>query len=139
VLICIFVVFWPKKRGEMPGDNLRKLLEAFDTVEDHVLALKRTSVKHGVEGAIALAQLHGEVVDWAKIGSSPARPLSEMLGVFKYAKKYAPNIVLLITPSATASTSTPSSLTPTPSAAAAAKNLPRLPMPWSLLLRWCRI
>jgi hypothetical protein len=39
----------------MPGDNLKKLIESFDTVEDHVLALKRTSVKRGVEGAIALA------------------------------------------------------------------------------------
>jgi hypothetical protein len=100
----------------MPGDNLKKLLEAFDTVEDHVLALKRTSVKRGVEGAIALAQSHGEEVDWAKIGSSPTRPLSEMLGFFKYAKKYAPNIVSLITPSVT---STTGSLTPPPSDAAA--------------------
>jgi hypothetical protein len=112
VLICIFVRFLPKKRGEMLGDNLRKLLEAFDTIEDLVLALKRTLVKRGVEGAVALAQLRGEEVDWAKIGSSPARPLSEMLGFFKYAKKYAPNIVSLITPLATASTSVPSSLMP---------------------------
>jgi hypothetical protein len=96
----------------MPGDNLKKLIEAFDTVEDHVLALKRTSVKHGVEGEIALAQSHGKEVDWAKIGSSPARPLLEMLGFFKYAKKYAPNIVSLITPSATSSTG---SLMPPPS------------------------
>jgi hypothetical protein len=118
VLIRIFVGFWPKKRGEMPGDNLKKLLEAFDNVEDPVLALKRTSVKCGVEGAIALSQSHGEEVDWAKIGSSPARPLSKMMGFFKYAKKYAPNIVLLITPSATSSTG---SLTPPPSDAAAAE------------------
>jgi hypothetical protein len=118
VLIRIFVGFWPKKRGEMPGDNLKKLLEAFDNVEDPVLALKRTSVKCGVEGAIALSQSHGEEVDLAKIGSSPARPLSEMMGFFKYAKKYAPNIVLLITPSATSSTG---SLTPPPSDAAAAE------------------
>jgi hypothetical protein len=44
-----------EEKGEMPGDNLKKILEAFDTTEDHALALKRTSVKHGVEGAIALA------------------------------------------------------------------------------------
>jgi hypothetical protein len=67
----------------MPGDNLKKLVETFDTVEDHVLTLKRTSVKRGVEGAIPLAQSYGEEVDWAKIGSSPARPLSEMWGFFK--------------------------------------------------------
>jgi hypothetical protein len=71
VLVRIFVGFWPKKRGEMPGDDLKKLIEAFDTVEDHVLALKRTLVKRGVEGAIALAQSHGEEVNWANIGSSP--------------------------------------------------------------------
>jgi hypothetical protein len=47
----------------MPDDNLRKLLEAFDTLEDPVLAMKRTSVKQGVKGAIALAQSHGEEVD----------------------------------------------------------------------------
>jgi hypothetical protein len=46
----------------MPGDNLRKLLTACDTTNDHVLALKRTFVKRGVEGAIALAQSHGEEV-----------------------------------------------------------------------------
>jgi hypothetical protein len=45
VLIRMFVGFWPKKRKEMPGDNLRKLLEAFDTTDDPVLALKCTSVK----------------------------------------------------------------------------------------------
>jgi hypothetical protein len=63
VLIRMFVGFWPKKRKEMPGDNLRKLLEAFDTTENPVLALKRTSVKQGVEGAIVLVQSHGEEVD----------------------------------------------------------------------------
>jgi hypothetical protein len=47
----------------MPVDNLRKLTAAFDTIEDHVLTMKHTSVKRGVEGAIALAQAHGEQVD----------------------------------------------------------------------------
>jgi hypothetical protein len=47
----------------MPGDNLRKLLKAFDTIDNIVLALKRMSVKQGIEGAIALAQSHGEEVD----------------------------------------------------------------------------
>jgi hypothetical protein len=47
----------------MLGDNLKKLIETFDTVEDPVLALKRTSVKRGVEGAIALALSYGEEVD----------------------------------------------------------------------------
>jgi hypothetical protein len=120
----MFVGLWPKKREEMPGDNLRKLLEAFDTLEDPVLAMKRMSVKWGVEGAIALAQSHGKEVDWKKIGSSHARPLSEMLEFFKKAKKYAPRIVSLITPSAASSTSTPGSLSPRPSDAAADSSMP---------------
>jgi hypothetical protein len=128
VLTRIFVGLWPKKKEEMPGDNLRKLLEAFDTPEDHVLAMKRTSVKRGVEGETALAQLHGEEVDWEKIVSSPARPLSEMLGFFKKAKKYAPGIVSLITPSAASSTSVPGSSTPPPGAAAADSSAPSTAM-----------
>jgi hypothetical protein len=47
----------------MSGDNLQKLLEAFESADDPVIALKRTSVKRGVEGAIALAQSHGKEVD----------------------------------------------------------------------------
>jgi hypothetical protein len=53
-------------------------------------------------------------VDWEKIGSSHARPLSEMLEFFKKGKKYAPRIVSLITPSAASSTSAPGSSTPLP-------------------------
>jgi hypothetical protein len=79
----------------MPCDNLWKLLEAFETADNPVLALKRTSVKRGVEGAIALAQSHGEEVDWEKVGSSLARPLSEMGGFFQKAKLHAPKIVSL--------------------------------------------
>jgi hypothetical protein len=41
----MFVGFWPKKRKEIPGDNLRKLFDAFDTTDDPVLALKHTSMK----------------------------------------------------------------------------------------------
>jgi hypothetical protein len=59
----MFVGFWPKKRKEMPGDNLRKLLKAFETADDPVLVLMRTSMKRGIEGAIALAQSHGKEVD----------------------------------------------------------------------------
>jgi hypothetical protein len=51
----MFVGFWPKKRNEMPGDNLQKLLAAFDTIEDPVHELKCMSVKRGVKGEIALA------------------------------------------------------------------------------------
>jgi hypothetical protein len=89
----------------MPVDNLQKLLETFKSADDPVLALKRTSVKRGVEGAIALAQSHGKEVDWEKVGSSFARPLSKMEGFFQKAKLYALKIVSLISPSATSSSS----------------------------------
>jgi hypothetical protein len=52
VLIRMFAGFWLKKKKEMPSDNLQKLLEAFETVDDPVLALKRTSMKRGVEGVL---------------------------------------------------------------------------------------
>jgi hypothetical protein len=38
MLVRIFVRFWMNKRGEMPGNNLKKLIEAFGTIEDPVLA-----------------------------------------------------------------------------------------------------
>jgi hypothetical protein len=78
VLIRMFVGLFPKKSDEMSANNLRKLVEAFDTIEDPVLAMKLTSVKCGVKGTIALAQSHGEEVDWEKVGSSYACPLAEM-------------------------------------------------------------
>jgi hypothetical protein len=115
MLMQMFVSLWLKKKEEMPVDNLKKLAESFDTIKDPVLVMKGRSVKQGVEGAIALAQSHGEEVNWEKISSSRARPLSELLGFFKKAKEYAPGIVSIITPSAASSTPTPSSSTPTPS------------------------
>jgi hypothetical protein len=66
----MFVGLWSKKRAEMPIDDLKKLAEAFDTIEDPVLTMKSRSVKRGVEGAIALAQSHGGEVDWEKVSSS---------------------------------------------------------------------
>jgi hypothetical protein len=55
VLTWMFVRLWPKKRADMPADDLKKLVETFDTIEDPILAMKSCSVKRGVEGAIALA------------------------------------------------------------------------------------
>jgi hypothetical protein len=112
----MFVGLWPKRRAEMPVVDLKKLAEAFDTIEDPVLTMKSRSVKRGVEGVIALTQSHGEEVDWEKVSSSRARPLLELLGFFEKAKKYAPDIVSIITPSAASSTSTPISSTPAASA-----------------------
>jgi hypothetical protein len=118
VLTRMFVGLFPRKRDELPTDNLKKLVEAFDTVEDPVLAMKLTSVKRGVEGMIALAQSHGEEVDWEKVGSSYARPPEKMKEFFKKAKEYAPKLVSLILPAPTPLTpapgiSVPSSSTPT--------------------------
>jgi hypothetical protein len=112
----MFVGFWLKKKAEMPVDNLKKLAEAFDTLKDSVLTMKVWSVKRGVKGAIVLAQSHGEEVDWEKVSSSRARPLLELLGFFKKAKKYAPGIASIITPLAASSTPIPSSSTSVPSA-----------------------
>jgi hypothetical protein len=112
----MFVGLWPKKRAEMPVDDLKKLAETFDTVEDPVLMMKSRSVKRGVKGAIALAQSHGEEVDWEKVSSSWARTLLELLGFFEKAKKYAPGIVSIITHSVASFTSAPISSTPATSA-----------------------
>jgi hypothetical protein len=68
----LFVGLFPKKKDEMPVGNLRKLVEAFDTLEDLVLQLKLSSVKRGVKGTIALTQSHGEGVYWEKVSSSYA-------------------------------------------------------------------
>jgi hypothetical protein len=46
---------FPKKKKEMPTGNLRKLAEAFDTLEDPTLQLKLSSVRRGAEGMVALA------------------------------------------------------------------------------------
>jgi hypothetical protein len=111
VLTRIFVGLWPKKRVDMPADDLKKLVATFDTPKDPILSMKSRSVKRGAEGAIALAYSHGEEVDWEKVSSSCGRPLSELLGFFEKAKKYAPGIVSIFTPSAASLTSTPASST----------------------------
>jgi hypothetical protein len=112
----IFVGLWPKKRADMPAEDLKKLVAAFDTVEDPILLMKSRSVKRGAKGAIALACSHGEEVDWEKVSSSRGRPLSELKGFFEKAESYAPGIVSIITPSVASSTSTPASSTPATSA-----------------------
>jgi hypothetical protein len=116
VLTRIFVGLWPKKKADMPRDDLKKLATVFDTTKDPILSMKSRSVKRGAEGAITLAYSHGEEVNWEKVSSSRGRPLSELLGFFEKAKKYAPSIVSIITPSAPSSTSTLASSTPATSA-----------------------
>jgi hypothetical protein len=116
MLTRISVGLWPKKKAYMPTDDLKKLAAAFDTAEDPILSMKSRSVKRRAKEAIALAYSHGEEVDWERVSSSRGRPLSELLGFFEKAKKYAPGIMLIITPSAASSTSTPASSTPATSA-----------------------
>jgi hypothetical protein len=122
VLTQIFVGLWPKKKADMPADDLKKLATVFDTAEDPIFSMKSRSVKRGAEGAIALAYLHGEEVDWEKVSSSRGQPLSELLGFFEKAKKYALGIVSIITPSTASLTSMPASLTPATSASMPSPN-----------------
>jgi hypothetical protein len=126
VVPCLFVRLFPRKKDELPVGNLRKLVKAFDTIEDPVLAMKLSSMKRGVEGTIALTQLHGEEVDWEKVVSSYARPPAEMKEFFKKAKEYVPKLISLILPAPTPSTpahvsSVPSSSMPASTDPAAAE------------------
>jgi hypothetical protein len=108
VLTRIFVGLWPKQRAEVPDNDLKKLAKAFDTPDDPILLMKGLSLKRGAEGAIALSYVHGEEINWEKVSSSRGRPLSELK-----AKRYAPGIVSMISPSAASTTSaTPVSSTP---------------------------
>jgi hypothetical protein len=117
VLTRIFVGLWPKQKADMPADDLRKLAKVFDTPEDPILLMKSRSVKRGAEGAIALTYVHSEEVDWEKVSSSRGRPLLELWSFFEKAKKYAPGIVSIVSPSAASMTSSaPVSSTPTTSA-----------------------
>jgi hypothetical protein len=87
MLTQFFVGLWPKKKADMPTDDLKKLAVVFETAKDPILSMKSRSVKRGTEGAIALAYSHGEEVNWEKVSSSHGRPLSELLGFFEKAKK----------------------------------------------------
>jgi hypothetical protein len=109
----MFVGLWPKKKAEVPKDDLKKLTEAFDTTDDPILQLKGLSLKRGAEGAIALSYAHGADVDWEKVSSPHGRTRSELKVFFEKAKKLAPALVSIISPSAASATSTvPPSLTP---------------------------
>jgi hypothetical protein len=59
----MFIGLWPKKKAEVPKDDLKELAKAFDTTEDPILQLKGLSLKRGAEGAIALSYAHGADVD----------------------------------------------------------------------------
>jgi hypothetical protein len=109
----MFVGLWPKQKAEVPNNDMKKLAEAFNTTDDPVLQLKGLSLKRGAEGAIALSYAHGGDFDWEKISSPHGRTHLELKAFFEKAKKLAPAIVSIISPSAASAASvTPSSLTP---------------------------
>jgi hypothetical protein len=111
VLARIFVGLWPKRKADVP--DLKNLAKAFDIDDDPILTMKGLSLKRGAEWAIAFAYAHGEEVNWEKVSSSLGRPRSELKAFFEKAKKYAPGIVSMISPSAAFTIgSTPISLTP---------------------------
>jgi hypothetical protein len=98
-------------KGECAG--LEESCQSFDTSDDPILDMKGLSLKRGAEGAIAFSYAHGEEVNWEKVSSSPGRPRAELKAFFEKAKKYAPGIVSMISPSAaSAAGTTPISLTP---------------------------
>jgi hypothetical protein len=111
VLAWIFVGLWPKRKADVP--DLKNLAKTFDTDDDPILTMKGFSLKSGAEGAIAFMYAHGEEVNWEKVSSSFGRPHSELKAFFEKAKRYAPGIVSMISPSAASATgTTPISSTP---------------------------
>jgi hypothetical protein len=105
ILTRMFVGLWPKKKAEVPKDDLKKLTKAFDTTEDPILQLKGLSLKRGAEGAIALSYAHGADVDWEKVSSPHGRTRAELKACFEKAKKLAPALASIISPSAASVTS----------------------------------
>jgi hypothetical protein len=105
VLSRLFVGLWPKKRGAVPKDDLSKLAKSFDTTEDPILQLKGLSIKRGAEGAIALSLVHGTDFNWEGVSSPHGRTRDEMKVFFKKAKKLAPALAAIISPSAASAAS----------------------------------
>jgi hypothetical protein len=54
---------WPKQKAEVPNNDVKKLVQAFDTTDDPILQMKGLSLKRGAEGAIAFSYAHGEEFD----------------------------------------------------------------------------
>jgi hypothetical protein len=102
----LFFGLWPKKKAEVPKDNLEKLAKAFDTTEDPTLQLKGLSLKRGAKGAIALSYAHDADFDWEKVSSPHGRTHAELKAFFEKAKKLAPALVAIISPPAASATST---------------------------------
>jgi hypothetical protein len=106
VLSRLFVRLWLKKKAEVPKDNLEDLAKSFDTIEDPTLQLKGLSLKRSAEGAIALSLAHGADFDWEKVNSPHGRTRDEMKAFFEKAKKLAPALAAIISPSTASASST---------------------------------
>jgi hypothetical protein len=91
MLTRLFFELFLKKKNDFPAGNLRKLVEAFDTLEDPTLQFKRSSMKRGAEAMIALSMSHGKEVNWSKVSSSHILGLTEIKEYFADAKKYSQN------------------------------------------------
>jgi hypothetical protein len=114
VLTRMFIRLWPKQKAENLNNDLKKLAQAFDTTDDPVLQMKGLSLKRGAEGAIAFSYAHGADFDWEKVSSPHGCTRSELKAFFEMAKKFAPAIVSIISPSAASAASpTPTFSTPT--------------------------
>jgi hypothetical protein len=105
ILSRLFVGLWPKKRAAVPEDNLRNLAKSFDTTEDPTSQLKGLSLKRGAKGAIALCFAYGTDFDWENVSSPHGRTRDEMKTFFEKAKKLAPALVAIISPSAASAVS----------------------------------
>jgi hypothetical protein len=105
VLTRMFVKLWLKQKADVPKDDVKKLAKAFDTTEDPILQLKGLSLKRGAEGAIALLYAYGGDFDWEKISSPHGHTRLKLKAFFKKAKKLAPALVSIISPSAASATS----------------------------------
>jgi hypothetical protein len=81
VSMRLFREFFLEKKKDMP-ENLRRLVETFDTHEDPTLLLKGSSMKRGTKATVALAMSHGEDVDWAKVSSFHAQGTAMMKRFF---------------------------------------------------------
>jgi hypothetical protein len=104
VLTRMFIGLWPKQKADVPKDDVKKLAKAFDTTKDPILQLKGLSLKRGAEGAIALYMPMAETSTGRRLAHGHTR--SELKAFFEKAKKLAPALVSIISPSAASTTST---------------------------------
>jgi hypothetical protein len=82
------------------GFGALHLAKSFDMIEDPTLQLKGLSIKHGIEGAIALSLVHGTNFNWERVSSPHGHTRDEMKAFFEKAKKLAPVLLTTISPSA---------------------------------------